>query len=99
MAAGSYLTQNHSRSQSEIQGDLHKCRARICDPEHSPTAGESGLEHVTGLKYVATPWLWSTDLIILDHGQMTRTTPYLAPPLLTSTPTGGRLSFRQVERA
>ncbi|GFX99195.1 hypothetical protein TNCV_2493761 [Trichonephila clavipes] len=25
MATGSYLTQNHSRSQSEIQGDLHKC--------------------------------------------------------------------------
>ncbi|GFX60710.1 hypothetical protein TNCV_4976861 [Trichonephila clavipes] len=24
MATGSYLTQNHSRSQSEIQGDLHK---------------------------------------------------------------------------
>ncbi|GFW89137.1 hypothetical protein TNCV_2685711 [Trichonephila clavipes] len=23
MATGSYLTQNHSRSQSEIQGDLH----------------------------------------------------------------------------
>ncbi|GFV04576.1 hypothetical protein TNCV_294531 [Trichonephila clavipes] len=25
MATGSYLTPNHSRSQSEIQGDLHKC--------------------------------------------------------------------------
>ncbi|GFW62050.1 uncharacterized protein TNCV_1684811 [Trichonephila clavipes] len=26
------------------------------------------------------------DLVILKHGQMTRTTPELAPPLLTTTP-------------
>ncbi|GFV75768.1 uncharacterized protein TNCV_1756961 [Trichonephila clavipes] len=37
MATGSYLTQNHSRSQSEIQGDLHKwtisclIRAKVFD--------------------------------------------------------------------
>ncbi|GFT29383.1 uncharacterized protein TNCV_757391 [Trichonephila clavipes] len=29
MATGSYLTQNHSRSQSEIQGDLHNGAQRI----------------------------------------------------------------------
>ncbi|GFS51965.1 uncharacterized protein TNCV_1104161 [Trichonephila clavipes] len=29
MATGSYLTQNHSRSQSEIQGDLHTFTFRI----------------------------------------------------------------------
>ncbi|GFS92010.1 hypothetical protein TNCV_1931721 [Trichonephila clavipes] len=29
MATGSYLTPNHSRSQSEIQGDLHKVGAKI----------------------------------------------------------------------
>ncbi|GFW13550.1 transposable element Tcb1 transposase [Trichonephila clavipes] len=31
MATGSSLTQNHSRSQSEIQGDLHKVRCTIND--------------------------------------------------------------------
>ncbi|GFY23376.1 hypothetical protein TNCV_3940721 [Trichonephila clavipes] len=34
--------------------------------------------------------------LILNHGQVTRTTPELAPPLLTTTPTGGRLSSRQI---
>ncbi|GFV00633.1 retrovirus-related Pol polyprotein from transposon opus [Trichonephila clavipes] len=33
MATGSYLTQNHSRSQSEIQGDLHNGAQRI-NPEN-----------------------------------------------------------------
>ncbi|GFW67574.1 hypothetical protein TNCV_3392451 [Trichonephila clavipes] len=31
--------------------------------------------------------------VILNHGQVTRRTPELAPSLLTSIPTGGRLSF------
>ncbi|GFX26631.1 HTH_Tnp_Tc3_2 domain-containing protein [Trichonephila clavipes] len=30
----------------------------------------------------------ATDLVILNHGQVTRTTPELATPLLTTTPTG-----------
>ncbi|GFS79560.1 uncharacterized protein TNCV_2370601 [Trichonephila clavipes] len=30
--------------------------------------------------------LLATDLVILNHGQVTRTTPDLAPPLLTTTP-------------
>ncbi|GFX20578.1 hypothetical protein TNCV_3489341 [Trichonephila clavipes] len=29
MATGSALTQNYSRSQSEIQGDLHKCNDQL----------------------------------------------------------------------
>ncbi|GFV69271.1 hypothetical protein TNCV_3861931 [Trichonephila clavipes] len=37
-----------------------------------------------------------TELVILNHGQVTRTTPELAPTLLTSSPTGGRLSARQI---
>ncbi|GFU98916.1 hypothetical protein TNCV_3381621 [Trichonephila clavipes] len=41
----------------------------------------------------------ATDVIILNQGQVTRTTPELALPLLTTTPTGGRLSSRQIERA
>ncbi|GFU51604.1 hypothetical protein TNCV_82341 [Trichonephila clavipes] len=41
----------------------------------------------------------ATDLVILNHGQVTRTTPELAPlPPLTTTPTGRRLSSRQIFR-
>ncbi|GBM88142.1 hypothetical protein AVEN_213957-1 [Araneus ventricosus] len=38
-------------------------------------------------------YFW-TDLVILNHGQMTRTTPELAPPSpnFHDTPTGGRLA-------
>ncbi|GFW38535.1 uncharacterized protein TNCV_3061301 [Trichonephila clavipes] len=38
MATGSYLTQNHSRSQSEIQGDLHNGAQRI-NPENIVGSG------------------------------------------------------------
>ncbi|GFY17425.1 uncharacterized protein TNCV_658381 [Trichonephila clavipes] len=34
----------------------------------------------------ATRGLLATDHVILNHGQMTWTTPELAPPLLTTTP-------------
>ncbi|GFX97292.1 uncharacterized protein TNCV_1076631 [Trichonephila clavipes] len=34
----------------------------------------------------ATRGLLETDHVILNHGQVTRTTPELAPPLLTTTP-------------
>ncbi|GFU53120.1 hypothetical protein TNCV_3099031 [Trichonephila clavipes] len=33
-----------------------------------------------------TGGLWVTDLITLNHGQVTRTTLELIPPILTSTP-------------
>ncbi|GFW99786.1 uncharacterized protein TNCV_3420151 [Trichonephila clavipes] len=36
---------------------------------------------------------YMTDHVILNHGQVTWTTPELAPPLLTTTPTGGHFSF------
>ncbi|GFS94642.1 uncharacterized protein TNCV_3649791 [Trichonephila clavipes] len=35
---------------------------------------------------VATRGLLATDHVILNHGQVTWTTPELAPPLLTTTP-------------
>ncbi|GFV19490.1 hypothetical protein TNCV_3664221 [Trichonephila clavipes] len=46
----------------------------------------------------ATRGLWATDLVILNHGQVTRMTPELAPqsPNYHTTPTGGRLSSRQI---
>ncbi|GFW04487.1 uncharacterized protein TNCV_878561 [Trichonephila clavipes] len=34
----------------------------------------------------ATREFLATDLVILNHGQVTKTTPELAPPLLTATP-------------
>ncbi|GFV73505.1 hypothetical protein TNCV_1539471 [Trichonephila clavipes] len=39
-----------------------------------------------------------TDYVILNHDQVTWTTPELAPtsPNYPSTPTGGRFSFRQI---
>ncbi|GFU59842.1 hypothetical protein TNCV_4726091 [Trichonephila clavipes] len=40
--------------------------------------------------------LSATDHVILNHGQVTWTTHELAPPLLTTTPTGGRFSSRQI---
>ncbi|GFY16513.1 uncharacterized protein TNCV_735421 [Trichonephila clavipes] len=39
-----------------------------------------------GLLLNATRVLLATDLVILNHGQVTWTTPELAPPLLTTTP-------------
>ncbi|GFY04613.1 hypothetical protein TNCV_4416961 [Trichonephila clavipes] len=44
--------------------------------------------------YAATQGLLATDLVILNHGQITRTTPELAPPSpnFHTTPTLGRLS-------
>ncbi|GFU30575.1 transposable element Tcb1 transposase [Trichonephila clavipes] len=48
-----------------------------------------------------TRGLLSTDHVILNHGQVTWTTPELAPssPNYHTTPTGGRFSSRQIERA
>ncbi|GFV78545.1 uncharacterized protein TNCV_1888511 [Trichonephila clavipes] len=39
--------------------------------------------------------LLATGVIILNHGQVTKTTPELTPPLLAFTPTGGCLSLER----
>ncbi|GFW45547.1 hypothetical protein TNCV_3244871 [Trichonephila clavipes] len=44
----------------------------------------------------STQGLLATDHVILNHSQVTWTTPELAPPLLTTTPTGGRFSSRRI---
>ncbi|GFX05445.1 hypothetical protein TNCV_1007671 [Trichonephila clavipes] len=46
----------------------------------------------------ATLGLLATDHVILNHGQVTWTTPELAPPSPNyhTTPTGGRFSSRQI---
>ncbi|GFT75875.1 hypothetical protein TNCV_851651 [Trichonephila clavipes] len=47
--------------------------------------------------YTGTRWLFATDLAILNHGQVTKTTPKLEPSSLNfkTTPKGGRLSFNR----
>ncbi|GFX08435.1 uncharacterized protein TNCV_3269241 [Trichonephila clavipes] len=52
----------------------------------------SSSPHDHASKLRATRGLLATDHVILNHGQVTWTTPDLAPPLLTTTPTGGRFS-------
>ncbi|GFX59278.1 hypothetical protein TNCV_4216941 [Trichonephila clavipes] len=49
-----------------------------------------------GSKTLATRGLLATDHVILNHGQVTWTTPELAPPSPNyhTTPTGGRFSSR-----
>ncbi|GFX83807.1 transposable element Tc3 transposase [Trichonephila clavipes] len=45
----------------------------------------------------STRGLLATDHVILNHGQVTWTTPELAPsPNYHTTPTGGRFSSRQI---
>ncbi|GFY00548.1 hypothetical protein TNCV_2139451 [Trichonephila clavipes] len=46
----------------------------------------------------ATRGLLATDHVILNHGQVTWTTPELVPPSPNyhTTPTGGRFSSRQI---
>ncbi|GFV12117.1 hypothetical protein TNCV_1796041 [Trichonephila clavipes] len=47
--------------------------------------------------YKAARGLLATDLVILNHGQVTRTTPETAHPSpnFHTTPTGGRLSLNR----
>ncbi|GFX01394.1 hypothetical protein TNCV_4736351 [Trichonephila clavipes] len=50
------------------------------------------------VKPTATRGLLATDHVILNHGQVTWTTPEVAPPSPNyhTTPTGGRFSSRQI---
>ncbi|GFX70016.1 hypothetical protein TNCV_340431 [Trichonephila clavipes] len=51
--------------------------------------------HLYGAQSHTIRGLLATDHVILNPGQVTWTTPELAPPLLTTTPMGGRFSSRQ----
>ncbi|GFU81732.1 uncharacterized protein TNCV_3086441 [Trichonephila clavipes] len=66
---------------------IHFRRKRETDfsPEEDTTKSYLGFEP-TRLQAKATRGLWATDHVILNHGQVTWTTPELAPPLLTTTP-------------
>ncbi|GFY23962.1 hypothetical protein TNCV_4896431 [Trichonephila clavipes] len=60
----------------------------------------TGREFVTLITELlrTTRGLLATDHVILNHGQVTWTTPELAPPSPNyhTTPTGGRFSSRQI---
>ncbi|GFU95394.1 hypothetical protein TNCV_2554041 [Trichonephila clavipes] len=56
----------------------------------------SGLAMEESENDVATRGLLATDYATLNHGQVTWTTLELASTLLTTTPTGGRLSSPQI---
>ncbi|GFT24213.1 uncharacterized protein TNCV_2064421 [Trichonephila clavipes] len=54
----------------------------VGDSENTVTAHQQ----FVSLLQATTRGLWATDHVILNHGQVTWTTPELAPPLLTTTP-------------
>ncbi|GFT56105.1 hypothetical protein TNCV_811521 [Trichonephila clavipes] len=60
--------------------------------------GQEVVEATGGVSDVATRGLLETDHVILNNGQVTGTTPELAPPSPNyhTTPTGGRFSSRQI---
>ncbi|GFW45871.1 hypothetical protein TNCV_4495911 [Trichonephila clavipes] len=82
--------------------------ARECykpDPVHQikvlekcPNSPEDEQEKQGQNKGTATRGLLATDHVILNHGQVTWTTPELAPPSPNyhTTPTGGHFSSRQI---
>ncbi|GFT31459.1 uncharacterized protein TNCV_608781 [Trichonephila clavipes] len=52
----------------------------------TPILHDDPIPAATELRVKAKRGLLATDLVILNHGQETWTTPELAPPLLTTTP-------------
>ncbi|GFY29824.1 hypothetical protein TNCV_4071371 [Trichonephila clavipes] len=70
---------------------VHVVLRKFAGVGQSPSAGG-------GMSCSATRGLLATDHVILNHGQVTWTTPELAPPSPNyhTTPTGGRFSSRQI---
>ncbi|GFS88834.1 uncharacterized protein TNCV_1000441 [Trichonephila clavipes] len=63
------------------------CKEAITLRRALKAAEKDNFEETEGLLYApATLWLLATDHVILNHGQVTWTTPEMAPPLLTTTP-------------
>ncbi|GFU79199.1 uncharacterized protein TNCV_2137221 [Trichonephila clavipes] len=59
---------------------------RVSNLYHTQTNSFLNLHIVEDIPLEATRGLLATDHVILNHGQVTWTTPELAPPLLTTTP-------------
>ncbi|GFW36830.1 hypothetical protein TNCV_4348711 [Trichonephila clavipes] len=70
--------------------------------EDDGRSGRPQTSHIAERRKVSVPGptrgLLATDHVILNHGQVTWTTPELAPPSPNyhTTPTGGRFSSRQI---
>ncbi|GFW27047.1 hypothetical protein TNCV_92731 [Trichonephila clavipes] len=73
----------------------------VPNPQHYLLNLQKDFDHLESSLPAATRGLLATDHVILNHGQVTWTTPELAPPSPNyhTTPTGGRFSSRQIERA
>ncbi|GFV36684.1 hypothetical protein TNCV_1033601 [Trichonephila clavipes] len=93
---------SQSGGQSEARPQVLSRQASLV-PIYRPTAvGMKGRVDLSQFRNktrtCATRGLSATDHLILNHGQVTWTTPELAPPYPNyhTTPTGGRLSSRQI---
>ncbi|GFX30454.1 hypothetical protein TNCV_3461051 [Trichonephila clavipes] len=81
MATGSSLTQNYSRSQSEIQGDLHNCSMQFISINFKPHLDKSDDQNVCVYQ------LW---MIFLPHSLYSGCNPRLVtewariPPAMDS---------------
>ncbi|GFX64197.1 hypothetical protein TNCV_1508141 [Trichonephila clavipes] len=95
------------RSTCRVAGqvDRSECAVRNCweqwtrEGTHAWKTGSGAVSELILTSHcLATRGLLATDHVILNHGQVTWTTPELAPPSANyhTTPTGGRFSSRQI---
>ncbi|GFT92632.1 hypothetical protein TNCV_1481171 [Trichonephila clavipes] len=79
---------------TQCSGDERQCRQPV---NRTPDLWCGSTIHYHSIVF-AKRGLLATDHVILNHGQVTWTTPELAPPApnYPTTPTGGRFSSRQI---
>ncbi|GFX46208.1 hypothetical protein TNCV_2298571 [Trichonephila clavipes] len=93
-----FHTTNFDGKVEVIRLALLQPSTRLSPPDKAVVLSDS----CSALQALATTrGLLATDHVILNHGQVTWTTPELAPPSPNyhTTPTGGRFSSRQIYRA
>ncbi|GFS79531.1 hypothetical protein TNCV_2370441 [Trichonephila clavipes] len=97
------MTENNSHidsdSESEISlNDSGSNESLLTNFSRGVDRMDQHLTYYSITKERATRGLLATDHVILNHGQVTWTTPELAPPSPNyhTTPTGGRFSSRQI---
>ncbi|GFX77980.1 hypothetical protein TNCV_909971 [Trichonephila clavipes] len=80
------------------QTDRKHCECMSAKPEADGSYLSTRAVGICELHPSATRGLLATDHVILNHGQVTWTTPELAPPSPNyhTTPTGERFSSRQI---
>ncbi|GFX04356.1 uncharacterized protein TNCV_3975041 [Trichonephila clavipes] len=84
---GNRSTSNYSMltlPEKALSVKLYNQNCESVSPASQSYHHKKGVKDLTHI--AATRGLLATDLVILNHGQVTWTTPELAPPLLTTTP-------------